>query len=138
MNNAIINSLICLGGIVIGSFVNMGIIFFGSKLIPAPDGMNIMDAESIKAHLHLFEFKHYIFPFLAHAGGTLVGAIFVAYLGRSHHQKLAMFIGVFFLIGGIWNTQLIPAPLLYNFLDISLCYIPMGWLGWKLSGKTSG
>jgi len=72
----------------------MGLLIIGNNLIPPPEGMK-MTAESIRAHLHLFEFKHYIVPFIARAGGTLVGAFIVAIMGRSHHQNLAMFIGAF-------------------------------------------
>ncbi len=122
-------------GGVIGSIVNLGLIIIGSKVVPPPEGMNIMDAESIKANIHLFELKHYLFPFLAHDGGTLAGAFIASIISASKHLIFAMVIGVFFLIGGIANTYMIPAPMWYNILDISLCYIPMSWLGWKISGK---
>ena len=129
------NSLAVFAGWIIGSVVNLGLIIIGSKVILPPEGMNIMDAESINANIHLFELKHFLFPFLAHAGGTLAGAFIAATISASRHFMFAMVIGVFFLIGGIANTYMIPAPLWYNILDISLCYIPMGWLGWKISGK---
>ncbi len=135
MKSILRNIFAVLIGGVLGMVVNMGLIIIGSKLIPPPDGMNIMDAENIKNNIHLFELKHFVFPFLAHAGGTLAGAFITAKFSSSYYLVLAMVIGVFFLLGGIAATQMIPAPLWYNVLDLTLCYIPMGWLGWKLSGK---
>ena len=135
MKSILRNIFAVLIGCVLGMVVNMGLIIIGSKLIPPPDGMNIMDAENIKNNIHLFELKHFVFPFLAHAGGTLAGAFITAKFSSSYYLVLAMVIGVFFLLGGIAATQMIPAPLWYNVLDLTLCYIPMGWLGWKLSGK---
>ncbi len=128
----LINIAVLFGGLIIGMIVNMNIIMVGSRLIMPPEGMDIMDAESIKAHLHLFEMRHFVFPFLAHAGGTLAGAVIVARFVKTHSFVFAMIVGGFFLLGGIMNAKLIPAPLFYNILDIGLCYIPMGYLGWTL------
>ena len=135
MKSILRNILAVLIGGVLGMVVNMGLIIIGSKLVPPPEGMNIMDAESIKNNIHLFKLKHFLFPFLAHAGGTLAGAFAAAKLAASRQLMFAMVIGVFFLIGGIVATQMIPAPLWYNILDLVFCYIPMGWLGWKLSSN---
>jgi hypothetical protein len=30
---------------------------------------------------------------------------------------------------------IMPAPLWFIIIDISLAYIPMGWYGWKLTGQ---
>ena len=43
-----------------------------------------------------------------------------------------MTIGVFFLIGGTMSVFMLPAPVWFEILDLSLAYIPMGWLGGKL------
>ena len=119
-------------GITIGMIVNMGLIILGSKLVAPPEGMNPMDAESIKTHLHLFKLQHFIFPFLAHAGGTVIGAFIAAKIALSHHFKFAMGIGVYFLVGGIMMVQMIPSPMWFIILDIGLAYLPMGLLGWRL------
>ena len=119
-------------GIIIGMIVNMGLIILGSKLVAPPEGMNPMDAESIKTHLQLFKLQHFIFPFLAHAGGTVIGAFIAAKIALSHHFKFAMGIGVYFLVGGIMMVQMIPSPMWFIILDIGLAYLPMGWLGWRL------
>jgi hypothetical protein len=127
------NVVAVVSGIIAGMIVNMGLIILGSSIIELPEGTNPMDPESIKANIHLFEAKHYIFPFLAHALGTLVGAYIVARVAHTYKFKLAIAIGVFFLFGGIWNAMSLPAPSWFIVLDLVCAYIPMGWLGWKLN-----
>ena len=128
MKTIIKNILVLLGGCVFGSVVNMGLIIAGNQLIPMADGMNPMDAT-------MWEIKYFVFPFLAHAIGTLVGAFIVARYAASYHMILSIFVGVFFLLGGISMVLIMPAPLWFILLDISLAYIPMGWYGWKLTGQ---
>ena len=123
-------------GVVAGSFVNMGIIMLSPSIIPPPAGVNPTDMESLKASMHLFEAKHFIFPFLAHALGTLVGALIAAKIAVSHKLKFALGIGVFFMLGGITNMFLLPSPVWFIVLDLVGAYIPMGWLGGMLAIKT--
>ncbi len=135
MNPILRNVLVVLLGAIIGTFVNSGIIMSSGTLIPLPEGVDPMDMESFKSNLHLFEMKHFIMPFLAHALGTLAGAFIVAKLAASHHRRFAISIGILFLIGGIMAAVLIPAPLWFIIFDLALAYIPMALLGAKLAGK---
>ena len=128
MKTIIKNILVLLGGCVFGSVVNMGLIIAGNQLIPVANGMNPMDAT-------MWEIKYFIFPFLAHAIGTLSGAFIVARYTASHHMILAISIGIFFLLGGISMVFIMPAPVWFIVADLSLAYIPMGWYGWKLIGQ---
>ena len=133
--NIIKNILAVVLGIFIGGFVNMAIINNGASFIPPPEGVNPADIESIKENMYLYTPLHFIVPFLAHAIGTLVGAIIVSFVAVSHRMYLSIGIGVFFLIGGITMVVLLPSPMWFNILDLGLAYIPMGLLGWKISGK---
>lgn len=83
--------------------------------------------------MHLFEPRHFLFPFLAHAIGTLAGAVVAGLIAASYKMKFALGIGVFFLIGGIANVFMLPAPAWFVVADLALAYIPMGWLGGKLA-----
>tara|TARA_B110000046_G_C12990002_1_gene397415 strand:- start:686 stop:859 length:174 start_codon:yes stop_codon:yes gene_type:complete len=44
------------------------------------------------------DFKFYVFPFLAHALGTLVGAFVAALTAATHKMKFAIAIGCFFYL----------------------------------------
>ena len=122
-------------GLVIGSAVNMGLIISGSSIIPAPDGVDVADMESIAAGMHLFEPKHFVFPFLAHALGTSIGAIVAGVIAPTKRLIFGLGIGGFFLIGGVVNAFMIPAPAWFIGLDLLAAYIPMGWLGGLLALK---
>lgn len=128
MSPVLKNILAVIAGIVIGSMVNMGILMLGSSIIPMPEGVE-MTSQSLKENIHLFEFKHYISPFLAHALGTLVGALISALIAASFKMRFALAIGIFFLIGGIANLIMIAGPAWFAAVDVILAYIPMAWIG---------
>jgi hypothetical protein len=112
----------------------MGLITVSGSIIPPPAGADVTTMEGLKSSLHLFEPKHFVFPFLAHALGTLVGAAVAAKTAGPNGFRCAMVIGVVFLCGGLGNVFLLPGPLWFNALDLAAAYFPMAWLGWKLGG----
>ncbi len=133
MNPILKNILAVLAGVVIGSIINMGIIMIGGSMIPAPDGADVTTMEGLKATMHLFEPKHFLFPFLAHSLGTLVGAFAAANIAANNKLKFAIGVGAFFLIGGIANVLMLPSPMWFTVLDLVVAYLPMGYLGGKLT-----
>ncbi len=136
LNKIVRNVLAVITGIVLGSVVNMGIINLQYSFISLPEGVDVTNTESLKSSMHLFEPKHFIFPFLAHAIGTLGGAYLAARIAASHKMNIALGIVIFFLIGGISMVFLIPSPIWFAILDLSLAYIPMGWLSGRLAAKS--
>ena len=81
---------------------NMGLIITGNLLIPFEDGVNPMDAT-------MWELKYFLFPFLAHAVGTLVGAFIVAkYTAKLPYDIISLCGCIFSLrryIYGIYNAS---------------------------------
>ena len=123
------NVLAVLAGLLIGGFVNGSIISLSPRLIPPPDGVDVNNAESLAKSMHLFRPVNFVMPFLAHALGTLAGAI-VAYLfATTHRERLAYAVGAVFLCGGIAACFMIPAPAWFMVLDLVGAYLPMAWLG---------
>ncbi|SDN11629.1 hypothetical protein SAMN05421813_14311 [Daejeonella rubra] len=135
MNPVIKNILAIITGVILGSAINMGIITISGSIIPPPTGSDVTTTEGLKASMHLFEPRHFIFPFLAHALGTFTGAFFAALIAANQKMKFAMGIGVFFLIGGIASVFMLPSPLWYTVLDLGLAYIPMGYLAGRLAAE---
>ena len=133
MNTTVKNILAVIAGFVLGSVVNMGLIMLSGYIIPPPGGADVTTMEGLKESMHLFEPKHYIFPFLAHALGTLFGAFIASLIAANHKMKMALIIGALFLIGGITNIIMLPSPTWFSMLDLVGGYIPMAWLGYKLS-----
>ena len=130
--NIIKNILAVLVGLIIGSAVNMGLIMISGSIIPLPEGADNTTTEGLIASMPLFEPKHFIFPFLAHALGTFVGALVAAAIAASHKMKIALAIGFVFLFGGIMMVYMVPSPTWINVLDLVGAYIPMAWFGGKL------
>jgi hypothetical protein len=135
MNPVIRNILAIIIGAIAGSAVNMGIVAVSGSVIPPPEGVNPSDINSLKSNIHLFEAKHFIFPFLAHALGTLVGAWLCALIAASSKMLFAMIIGILFLVGGIAAAFMIPAPGWFIALDLVAAYLPMAWIGGKLGKR---
>lgn len=135
MNPILKNVLAVVAGVIIGSMVNMGIIMISGSIIPPPEGGDITTMEGLKSTMHLFEPKHFIFPFLAHALGTLVGAFVAAIIAAGKKMLTALLVGLFFLIGGTVNIAMLGGPMWFTALDIIVAYMPMGYLGYVLAKR---
>lgn len=133
--NILRNILAVIVGLVVGSIANMALVKIGYQAVPPPAGLDVNDMESFKANGHLLEPKHFVFPFLAHAVGTLVGAVVAHVIAATRRQAMSVVIGVVFLLGGIAACFMIPAPVWFIALDLLLAYVPMALIGACLGGK---
>ncbi len=129
------NIVAVIGGVIVGMVVNMGLVSISGSIIPPPEGVDPSNMESLKENMHLFQPKHFIMPFLAHALGTLAGAFVAAFVAVGSKMKFALGIGVFFLIGGIAAVSMLPAPIWFNILDLVGAYLPMAWIGGRLTSR---
>jgi hypothetical protein len=134
MNPIAKNVLAAILGFVVGSLVNMALINIGPYVVPLPEGADVSTMEGLRESMKLFTPVNFIFPFLAHALGTLTGAFVAAKLAASHHMKFAIGIGVAFLMGGVAVASMLGGPVWFNACDLLLAYIPMGLLGGFLGG----
>lgn len=132
------NVLAVILGLVLGSLVNMALVKIGPNLVPPPAGVNMNDMESLKTSAHLLEPKHFVFPFLAHALGTLVGALAAYLVAGSRPALFSYAIGVLFLGGGIAASLMIPAPAWFIALDLVVAYLPMAWLAAQIGRGIRG
>lgn len=135
MNPTLKNIGAVIAGLVVGSVVNISIIMFSGSIILPPEGGDITTMEGLKATMYLFEPKHFVFPFLAHALGTLVGALVAAKLASSRPRIMALLIGAFFFVGGAINVFSLGGPMWFNVLDLTMAYFPMAYLGGKWGAK---
>ena len=126
MNTLLRNIFAVIAGGILGAVVNMSFIVAGSKVFPLPESFEPMNAMN-------WDLKFFIFPFLAHALGTLAGAFIAAKIASTYKKTFALIVGAFFLIGGTMMVFILPAPIWFVVLDLVVAYIPMGWLGWRIS-----
>jgi hypothetical protein len=137
MNPILRNILAVIVGLVVGMFVNMSLVNMGYNVTPIPgfDPNDPEDMANLATVYKNLDFKFYVFPFLAHAIGTLAGALVAGLIAATHKMKFAIAIGCFFLIGGIMINYMIAGPIWFIAADLILAYIPMGWLGGKIAVK---
>jgi hypothetical protein len=135
MNPIVKNIIAVTAGFILGSIINMSLITVSGSIISAPNGADVTTLEGLTATIHLFEPKHFLFPFLAHALGTLGGAFVAAKIAATHKLKFAMSIGFLFLAGGIANIMMLPSPLWFTLVDLVGAYLPMAFVGYQLAHK---
>lgn len=135
MHPIIRNILAVLAGLVLGSLVNGGLIGLSGLIIPPPAGVDVTTEAGLKAGIHLFEPKHFIFPFLAHALGTFTGALATVLIAANRKMSLAMLIGLLFFIGGLMMVYRLPAPMWFNITDLVLAYFPMAFLAARMGSR---
>lgn len=131
------NILAVLIGWMAGSIVNMSLIGVGNNLFPI-EGFDPGDPEALAKMIEAFEPKHFLFPFLAHAVGTFVGAAVAALIAVKYKYRIAMLIGVFFFLGGLAMAFTLPAPAWFIAVDLTLAYFPMAWLGARMVLRMKG
>ena len=126
MKQTLKNIGIVILGLIIGMIVNMGLIILGGIVFVPLENFEPMNAMN-------WDFKYFIFPFLAHSMGTFSGAFIVSKLSKKSNIIMPLIVGFYFLAGGIYMVTILPAPTWFVLLDIILGYIPMALLGWKIT-----
>ena len=77
MNTLLRNIFAVIAGGILGAVVNMSFIVAGSKVFPLSESFEPMNAMN-------WDLKFFIFPFLAHALGTLAGAFIAANIAATY------------------------------------------------------
>lgn len=130
------STLIFVGALLVGAVVNMLLVKLGTTIIPPPPGADVSTPEELEKSMALFQGKHFITPWLAHALGTLVGSFVVSRWSAERNMFRALLIGTIFFLGGAYMIYQIPStPLWFKFADLAGAYFPMAWLGGRLASR---
>jgi len=89
--------------------------------------------EGLKESMNLFKPANFLFPFLGHAVGTLLGAFTAVKIAVSHKKKIGLGMGALFFLGGVAAVVMLGGPTWFKALDLIMAYFPMAWLGSKLA-----
>jgi hypothetical protein len=120
-----------------GAMLNGAIINISGKVIAPPKGFNLNTAEGLQAAMPHMSPEHFLFPFLAHALGTLLSAILITRFLKSQQLVFSLMAGFLFLLGGVSMVIMLPeTPIWYILVDLIGAYIPMAYLGYKLAKKS--
>ena len=117
-------------GMVVGSVVNMALVMAGGHVIAPPAGADLTTAAGLQAAMPLLQPRHFVFPFLAHALGTLVGAFVATKVASGGKRVAALVVTALFFAGGIMAARMIPAPAWFVVVDLAAADFPFGWLGY--------
>lgn len=126
------NSLALILGVLVGATVNAGVLRLGNLIIPLPNGTSVDTIDDLKKAIPLFETRHFIAPFLAHAIGTCFGSIMAGSIAETHKLKFSLAVGFLFLTGGISMVLQLPSPVWFNVIDLVLAYVPVAFLTGQL------
>ena len=132
MNSTVRAVLTITAALLLGSLVNIGLVTLGPIIVPPPPGVDMSDMDSFAAAVDAMGPAHFLFPFLAHAMGTLTACLLIARFAAWKRIALTYALGAFFLLGGITAASMIPAPLWFVIVDLFFAYLPMAWLATKL------
>ena len=135
MKTILRNVIAVIAGMLVGSIVNMALVALGPVVIAPPHGLNMSDAASLSGSIHLLEPRHFLFPFLAHAGGSFAGGAVAFLLAGNRRWAMALIVGAVFLAGGIAASMMIAAPLWFVLLDLLFAYLPAAWLGGRFASR---
>ncbi|MDA8695723.1 hypothetical protein N9L83_02120 [Flavobacteriales bacterium] len=139
MNSLLRNILAGVAGAIVSMPANMLLLgplgrLTGAPVAPLYDPLRPEASEAVwRAYFDSLDAVHMVGPLLAHWNGAFCGA-FVAGLMAAHRGMLIpLIVAGFVMLGGIANAFVLPGqPPAFLVLDI-LGYLPVGWLGWKLS-----
>ncbi|MFY0626720.1 MAG: hypothetical protein JXR07_10505 [Reichenbachiella sp.] len=136
MNPIVKNVLAVVAGWLGGSIINMGLVQLGHIIFPMK-GVDTNDMDALAIAMPTLEFHYFIFPFFAHALGTLGGAIIAGWIAVNHKMKFSLGIGGLFFLGGIAVNYMLPGPIWFTVTDIVIAYFPMAWIGGKIGKSIS-
>lgn len=131
MNNTLRNALALMAGLLAAFIFNSVTI----QLLGSLTGMEAqgeMTPEEIAAHLRSLEPWQFSVPFAAHVIGSFAGAFIAASLSKTQPKVLAVTVGLIHLAGGVAMVVSFPHPIWYVILDLTLAYIPVAWLAYKI------
>ena len=124
-------------GFLVGSVVNMAIVWVGPKVIPLPDGVEMSGTDKLVENIKLLKLVNFLASWLAHALGTLVGAFVAAKLSVQNRTRPAVIVGTLFLLGGISMAWMVGGSTWLILTDLVGAYLPMAfWSTWLAEQKS--
>ncbi|CAJ1934850.1 unnamed protein product [Cylindrotheca closterium] len=135
------NGLAVVGGLAVGSAINMGLITLNSKyLFPMPPDVSFDDEEKFGDYIKSLPPLAYTVVFCAHYGQAIVGGILASKLassdgGEGSGDLCCYIVGGLTMIGSIMNTVALPVPA-WTWLEIPVFPFLIYYTAKMASGKS--
>jgi hypothetical protein len=124
-----------ISSILLGAFVNTGILQLGLTILPPPEGSDFTTPAGLAKTMAILRPENFIAPFMAHFIGTFASAFLLTWLLKTVRQVPALITGIIFMSGGVYMVLLLPAPLWFEVTDLTVAYVPAAYLGYLLGVK---
>lgn len=131
ITRAVMNILAVAVGAVIAGLVVMLVQSIGHQVYGAVSEADMQDPEAMAELVASMPAGALWFVVASYAAGSFVGGLVAAFIGRSVQLRLALMVGVLFLIAGIMNLVAIPHPLWFSIVSL-LVFLPAAWLGGRI------
>lgn len=135
------NGLAILGGLGVGSAVNMALITLNTAvLFPMPQGVSFDDKQAFADYIASLPATAYIMVFAAHYGQAVIGGALAAWLASSTMNRSSVVgscyaVGVLTFLAALINTATLPVPK-WTWLELPLfpvlSYYTAEWVWIKL------
>jgi hypothetical protein len=130
-------TLVIFISLFVGAMLNGAMINVSNQIIPPPVGFDLTTVEGLQAAMPHMGPEHFLFPFLAHALGTLLSALLITRFLKSQQFVFSMMAGMLFLLGGVSMVIMLPeTPIWFVLVDLIVAYIPMAYLGNRMARKS--
>jgi hypothetical protein len=117
--------------------LNGALINVSNEIIPPPVGFDLKTAEGLQSAMPHMGPEHFLFPFLAHALGTLLSALLITRFLKSQQVLFSMMAGILFLLAGVSMVIMLPeTPIWFVLVDLIGAYIPMAYLGNRIARRS--
>ena len=120
-----------------GAMLNGALINVSNHIIPPPVGFDLTTEEGLQAAMPYMGPEHFLFPFLAHALGTLLSTLLITRFLKSQQFVFSMMAGILFLLGGVSMVIMLPeTPIWFVLVDLIAAYVPMAYLGNRIARRS--
>lgn len=125
------NILAVVAGVIGGAIVIWLLEALGHLIVPPPEGMDILDIESVRKHMTELPLISFIMVLVAYAAGSLTGGMLASGIAEKMKMRQALIAGVVLQFMGIINLILVPHPLWFTIVSL-LLYLPLAYLGGRI------
>ncbi len=122
-------------GLTAAFAINWTIMMTNYNLHPLPPGIDLMDMEAMTEHMKTLPALAFIVVLIGHLLGAFAAGWIASILADRFERKIAIGLGIFFTVMGIFNLVRIPHPTWFMILDI-LGYVPAALLGYWMYLRT--
>jgi MFS family permease len=112
--------LAVLGGVFFGVIAITLMEKLGQNLYPRPMGMKDNDMEALKQYVATAPFMALFFVILGYAAGAFVAGFIATKIAGDNKKTYAVICGVIFLLQGIYMMAVLPTPIWFWVLGITV------------------